>query len=228
MRQRRSPITEGPGVVLRYPLLVRIGTMMVCGVFGVAIVRGPSSALTLLVAIGSLCLTVAVLSYRAEINIAEVRVRYLPLWTRRVAMHEITLAVQERATTLVLLSQSGRVSLWGVSARNREALARVLPARLHAVESRIPTAAEGAAVVRRHVFRTIYLAAAFLLTLAFSVPFVNDNRWHAYADSVGQYVIVACLIFFIVFLLQGTVAWALWSYKRKNDKIDASLSRHER
>jgi hypothetical protein len=228
MKKRRSSTTEKPGVVLRYPLLVRIGTMVVCAVFGVAILRGPSSALTILAAIGSLGIMVAVLSYRAEINTTEVRVRYLPFWISSTPIGEITRAVQERSTTVVLLGQSVKISLWGISARKREALSRVLPARLYAVGSRMPTAAQATAVVRRHVMRTIYLAAAFLLTLTFSVPFVNDNRWHAYADSVGRYVMLACLILLMLFLLQGTAAWALWSYKRKMDKIDDSLSRHER
>lgn len=226
MKKRRSSTTEKPRLVLRYPLLIRIGAMTVCAVFGVAILRGPSSVLTILAAIGSLGIMVAVLSYRAEINTAEVRVRYLPLWISSTPVREITRAVQERATTLVLLSESGRISLWGVSARDREALAEVLPARLYS-EPRIPTAAQGAAVVRRHVARAIYLGAAFLLTAALSVPFMNDNRWHKHFDTVGQYVLSGCLIILILFLLQGTAAWALWSYKRKMDKIDASLSRHE-
>jgi len=228
MGKPRSLPKERRGVVLRYPLLIRIGTIAVSAVFGVAILRGPSSALTILVAIGSLCLMVAVLSYRAQINTTEVRIRHLPFWTRSTPMHEITQAVQQRSTSLILLSQSGRISLWGISARNREALSQVLPARLYTVEPRIPTKAEGAAVVRRHVMRAIYLAAAFVVTFAFSIPFVNDNRWHAYADSVGRYVLLACLIFLMLFLLQGTAAWALWSYKRESDKIDDRLSRHQR
>ena len=40
MKKRRSSTTEKPRLVLRYPLLIRIGAMTVCAVFGVAILRG--------------------------------------------------------------------------------------------------------------------------------------------------------------------------------------------
>ncbi len=226
MRDRGSSTTDELGVALRYPLFIRLGAIAVCAVVGVAILRSPS-ILSILVAISSFGLMVAVLSYQAEISTTLVRIRYLPFWTSTTAVYEIKRAVQERTTALVLVTESGRIPLRGISARNREALSLVLPARLYETESRTPAEDQGAAVVRRHVVRTIYLAAAFLLSLAFSVPFVNDNRWHSYADSVGRYVMLACLICLMLFLLEGTAAWALWSYKRKSDKIDVRLSRHK-
>jgi hypothetical protein len=217
---------DRPGVVMKYPLLVRFGTLFACAVLGLAVLRNAATKPTMAVGAGAICLAVAVFSYRAEVNTTEVRVRYLPFYVRRAPLGDITQIVQKRTT--VLVTRSGRISLWGLTPKAREDLSQILPARLYAGEPRIPTQAESAAVVRRHAVRTLCLAVGFVLTALFSVPFLNDNRWHPYADDVGRYVLLACLIFFMLFLFQGAIAWALWSYRRDIAKIDDRLSRHKR
>ncbi len=70
-------------VVTRYPLPVRLGAVLVCMIFAASIAKGPVGNGTVIVAVGAACLSVAILAYRAEIDEAEVRVRYVPFLTRR-------------------------------------------------------------------------------------------------------------------------------------------------
>ena len=73
-------------VVTRYPLSIRCGAVLVCVLFAVSIARGPVSTRTIVVAVAALSLSVALLTYKAEVDPAEIRVRYLPFYTKHTLM----------------------------------------------------------------------------------------------------------------------------------------------
>ncbi len=205
-------------VVARYPLLVRLGSLIPCGLLGVASTRGPVSTLTLLVAIGAAFLAMAVVSYRAEVNRTEIQIRYLPFYTKRTPLQDVIQVFEER--TLVLVTPTARIPLWGLSANAREDLFRILPHHLRTAHEEPDRLTDPVAVIRRHVKRTIYLTAGFVITSALSVPFLDGNPWHQYANQIGKYVLLLCLCLFLLLLLQAGITWALWSYKRDVDRID--------
>jgi hypothetical protein len=93
-------------IVARYPVPVRLGAVLVCAVFAVAIARGPVSNGAVIVAVGAACLSVAVLAYRAEIGETEVRIRYAPFFTKRTPIRDVTHVVEER--TLVLITPTSK------------------------------------------------------------------------------------------------------------------------
>src|ERR1700679_1303827 len=77
-------------VVARYPVLVRSAGPLVCGLFAVGAARGPVSAFAAAVGVGFFCLTLAILAYRVEVDRSEIRVRYMPFYTKRVPTRDVT------------------------------------------------------------------------------------------------------------------------------------------
>jgi hypothetical protein len=70
-------------VVTRYPLPIRVGSVSVCAMLAIGVTRGPVHGMTIVVTFGAMCLSVAVLAYRAEVNGTEVCIRYAPFYSRR-------------------------------------------------------------------------------------------------------------------------------------------------
>ena len=200
-------------VVTRCPLAIRLGVLIACGLLAFGIVRGPVSSWTLLVALGALCLTISILSYKAEVDRREVRVRHLPFYTSHTPLLEITHLVEER--TLVLVPGTTKIPLWGLSATAREELFRILPSSSYP-PTRIGRT-DNAAAVRRFAQYTTIVAGAFLVNLALSIPFLHGNRWNRYIDAIGKYVLLVCLCTFLLLLFLGGFTIILRDAKRAAD-----------
>lgn len=205
-------------LVIRYPLLVRVVSSLPCFVVAGAIIKGSIHATTIVVFVGALCLSVAVLAYRAEVSATEVRIRYLPFYTRHTPMRDITHFIEKN--TLVLVTATSQIPLWGLSLKARQPLFELLPKHLETAPTHPTRTTDSAAVVLRHVRRTILIAAAFVVTVTFSVPFLHGNPWNAYVDTFGKYVIFACLCAFLLLLFQAGFTYVLWSSKRTFDRIE--------
>lgn len=200
--------------------------VLMCLVFAVSIVRGPVGAQAIIGAVGALCLSVPIWSYKAEVDPSEVRVRYLPFYTKRTLMRDVTHLVEEK--TLVLVTATSKIPLWGLSLKAREALFYVLPRRLDVAPKPLETRTDSDAVVRRFVRWTILAAVAFFVDLCLSIPFLKGNPWNQYVDTIGKYVLFLCLCMFLLLVFLAGFTYVLWSSKRAFDKIerDERLHRH--
>lgn len=204
-------------VITRYPVATRCIVVVMCALFLVSHARGPVSAGTVVVAIGALGLTVAILSYKAEIDTAEVRVRYLPFYTKRTPVRDITYVLDER--TLILGTATGKIPLWGLSQRTRTQLFKILPRRLAAAsppDSRI----DSAALVRRHTRWTILAGIGFVIAAAAVVPFLAGFPLHNDWNSGGKYVLLLCIGFFILFVFEAGFTYLLSYSKRALDRVE--------
>jgi hypothetical protein len=205
-------------VVTRYPVFIRYGTVLACLVLAVGIAKGPVSTRIVVIAASIVCLAIAILAYKAEIDAVEVRVRYLPFYIKRTPLREITHLAEEK--TLVLVTATSKIPLWGLSAEARESLSDILPSHLNQTRTHPSRRTDSAAVVRRHVKRTIVVATAFFISLILSVPFLEGNRWNRYVDTIGKYVLFFCLCTFLLLLFQAGFTYVLWSSKRAFDSIE--------
>lgn len=205
-------------LVTRYPLVIRFGMLLVCALLAVGLTRGAIHAMTIIVTFGAVCLTVAVLAYRAEINDNEVRVRYAPFYTRRVPVQEIVHLVEGK--TLILVTTTRRLPLWGASDKTREALFQMLPHHLDVTPSQPSTRNRFLVSIRKHRRWTIVAGVGFLITAALVFPFFKGNALHEYWSSVGQYLLLLCLLLFIAFIFEAGFTWVLWSTKREADRIE--------
>ncbi len=205
-------------VVTRYPVFIRCGMVLMCLVFAVSIVRGPVTTRTIIVAAGVFCLCVAILSYKAEVDPSEIRVRYLPFYTKRTPMRDVTRLVEE--TTLVLVTATSKIPLWGLSLKARGPLFEILPRRLDVVPSRPASRRDSAAVVRRCVSLTIVVAVVFAVNLGLAIPFLKGNPWNQYVDTIGKYILFLCLCMFLLFVFLAGFTYVLWSSKKAFDKIE--------
>ncbi len=205
-------------VVTRYPLSIRCGMVMMCLVFAVSIARGPVSTRTIIVAVGVLCLSVAILSYKAEVDPTEIRVRYLPFYTKRTPMRDVTHLLEEK--TVVLVTATSKIPLWGLSLKARGPLFEMLPRRLDVPPTHPNRRTDSAAIVRRFARWTILAAVAFIVNLCLSVPFLKGNPWNQYVDTIGKYVLFLCLCMFLLLVFLAGFPYVLWASKRAFDKIE--------
>ena len=178
-------------VITRYPLLVRLGASLACLLLLFSMARGPVHPWTVVVALGAFCLTGAVLAYRVQINNREVRIRYLPFYTKCTQLRDVTHLLEER--TIVLATPIARIPLWGLSSKDREELFEIFPSHLEFAPSKSSDQSDSAQVIRRYLRRTIYLAIGFAMTASFSIPFLRGNPWNKYVDTVGKYIFFTCL-----------------------------------
>jgi hypothetical protein len=139
-------------------------------------------------------------------------------------MRDVTHLVEEK--TLVLITATSKITLWSLSLKDREPLSEILPSHLDVLPMQPRGRTDPAAVVRRNTKRAVVVGAAFIVILGFSIPFLKGNPWNRYADSIGKYVLFLCLYLFLLALLQGSIAYALWSYKRTLDKIGRAEKLH--
>ena len=203
-------------VITRYPVFIRSGMVLICLAFAVSFARGPISTRTIVVAAGTLCLSVAILSYKAEVDPSEIRVRYLPFCTTRTPMRDVTHLVEEK--TLVLVTATSKIPLLGLSLKAREPLFEILPRRLNVVPKHPKRRTDSAAVVRRHMGRTVVVAVTFVVSLGLAIPLLKGNPWNAHVDTIGKYVLFFCFFMFLV--IQTGFTYVLWSSKRAFDKIE--------
>jgi hypothetical protein len=211
-------------VVTRYPIFIRCGMVIVCLVLAIGIVRGSVGSGTIIVAVGAVGLTIVILAYKAEVEATEVRVRYLPFYTKRTPMQAVTHLVEEK--TLVLVTADSKIPLWGLPMKAREPLFEILPRHLEVTTTHPNRRTDSALVVRRHVRRTILVAIAFVVSLGLSVPFLKGNPWNQYVDRVGKYILFFCLCMFLLLLFQAGFTYVLWSSKRAFDRIEREEQLH--
>lgn len=210
-------------VVTRYPMPIRIGSVFVCLLLAIGIARGPVHGMTILVAFGAVCLSVAVLSYRAEVNQTEVLIRYAPFFTNHTPVRDITHVAEGK--TLILMTSTSRIPLWGFSDTARGSLLHILPRHIDFEPSRPGRQSDSAASIRKHRRWMIAAGIGFLLTAVLVVPFFKGNALHDYWDRAGQCILLLCLLFFIVLIFEAGFTWVLWSAKRDIDRIE---NRHVR
>ena len=209
-------------VITRFPVFIRSGMVLTCLALAVSFARGPVSTRTIIVAAATLCLSVAILSYKAEVDPSEIRVRHLPFYTTRTPMRDVTHLVEEK--TLVLVTDSSQIPLWGLSLKARGPLFDILPGRLDVVPTRPTKRTDSAAVVRRHIRRTILVAVTFVVSLGLAIPFLKGNPWNAYVDTFGKYILFFCFFMFLLAVIQAGFTYVLWSRKRAFDKLERELA----
>jgi hypothetical protein len=212
-------------VVTRYPPMIRVGMLLVCAVLAIGLTRGSVHPMTVIVAFAAVCLTVAVLAYRTEINEKEVSVRYVPFFTRHIPLREIINLVEGK--TLILITATSRVPLWGLSDKARGVIFQILPRHLDVLGSQSESQKDSVVSIRKHRRFTIVAAVGFLVMALSVVPFFKGNALHDYWSSAGQYLLLMCLLFFIAFVFEAGFTWVLWSTKREVDEI-ARRSIHRR
>jgi hypothetical protein len=187
--------------------------------------RGPVHSTTILIFIAVVCLSVAVLAYRAEIDATEVRIRYAPFYTRRIPIRDVTSLVEER--TLFLVTQTARMPLWGLSPAARKAVFRVLPHQIDVVPSgpNTHTQIDSAVALRHHARWAILAGVAFVVTTALVIPFLHGNPLQDHWNSVGKHLLLLWMGFFGVVVFEAGFIWVLWSSKRDFDKIEKTHDR---
>jgi len=205
-------------VVTRSPVLVRIGGSAICLLLVAGVMTRPVHASTVIITVVAICWDVCLLAYRAEVDAAEVRIRYAPFYVKRTPMGEVTHLTEKR--TLVLVTATKTIPLWGLSPNAREELFKLLPHRLEVVADRRRSRADPAASLRRYLRWTAYVGAGIVATIALLVPFLQGNPLHEYADSIGKYVMFVFKILWILFFWLAGMSWVYWSYLREERLID--------
>jgi hypothetical protein len=122
--------------------------------------------------------------------------------------------------TLILVTPTSRIPLWGFSDAGREKLFQMLPNHLDIVPSRLGSRVDSVVTVRRHLRGTIIAGLGFLVTVLLLVPFFKGNAWREHRSSLGEYLLLACLLFFIAMVCEAGFTWVLWANKRDIDKIE--------
>jgi hypothetical protein len=205
-------------VVTRYPLPIRVGSVVVCVLLAIGVTRGPVHGMTMLVTFGAICLAVAVLAYRAEVNGTEVCIRYTPFYSRRTPVRQVLHMVEGK--TLVLVTATSRIPLWGLSDAGRDELFQILPHHLDMVAARPGSRVDSGVSLRRHLRGAIITGIGFLVTVLLLVPFFKGNAWREHRSSVGEYLLLACLLFFIAMVCEAGFTWVLLANKRDIDRIE--------
>lgn len=211
-------------VVTRYPLLLRACVSIVSAVFVVALVRGGLSPLTIVIAVAWSCVAVSLLSYRTETCSTEIRVRYLPFYSRRIGTQDIAYLAEGR--TLVIVTPVSRVPLWGLTAGQRESVLKILPTCLNTNSAR--TKGDPRTNLHHHRRLTIYAGVGFVVSLVLLVPFLNHNALNKYWNGAGKYVLLLCMGFFVAFIFKAGTTYAYWSYLRDIDKVKKRDPSHRR
>lgn len=223
MKSAREPRRRNK-VVTRYPLSIRCGVVLITALLAFAIARGSATTGAIVVGFGSACLSIVLLAYRAEVSPTEIRVRYLPFYARKTPIRDVSHLAEGK--TLVLVTATSRIPLWGLSMKTRESLFEILPRHLEVMAAHRNRRTDAAADVRRNGRRTILVPAAFVVSLGLSIPFLNGNPWHSYVDMIGKYIAFFCLVMFLLLLFQAGFTYVLWSSQREFEKIAREQHSH--
>jgi hypothetical protein len=140
------------------------------------------------------------------------------VYTKRTPMRDITHLVEDR--TLVLVSATAKIPLWGLSLKARGPLFELLPRHLDVLPSHPNRPSDPAMVVRRHVRWTILAGVGFVTTAGAVIPFMDGYPLHRYWNSVGKHLLLLCLGFFIIFVFEVGFTCLLWSRKRVLDESE--------
>ena len=115
-------------------IAIRVGSVLVCLFLFFGIARGAVKPLPIVAALGAAaCLSIALVSYRAHIDMDEIQVRYWPFFTKRTQIKDVVAIAEER--TLVFVTPTSRIPIWGLTAKAREHLSEMLPHRLRVSET---------------------------------------------------------------------------------------------
>ena len=205
-------------LTLRYPRTVRLVIPLVWAFLATGLLRGPIHAGTIAITCIAICLNIHLLAYRAEVDDTEVRIRYAPFVTRHTAIRDITHLVEER--TLVLVTATSRVPLWGLSIAARETLFRILPRHFQVVSPKRKGDIAMVASLRRHLRWTIWIAIGFTVAVVLLIPFLNDNPLNKYWNTGGKYLVLVCMVLFVSLVYVGCTTLFDWSYLRSIYRIE--------
>jgi hypothetical protein len=205
-------------VVARYPFPIRLGSLLVCVLLAISTTRGPLHGITICAAFGALCLTVAVLSYRIQINATEICIRYAPFLSMRSPVQDVVRLAEGGA--LILVTSTSRIALRGLSDAARGDVLHILPRRLEFEPSRPGGSNELEISIKKHRRWTIIAGVGFLALGALVIPFFKGNALHGYWDRAGKYLLLLCLLFFIALVFEAGFTWVLWSAKQDIGKIE--------
>ena len=128
-----------------------------------------------------------------------------------------------------MVTSTSSIPLWGLSIGTREEFLKLLPRRLEVQappsSPRPPSLADS---VRKHLRWTVAAGCGFLVMGGLAAPFFKGYPLYGYRNTVGRYVLLLCLLFFIAFVFESGFTWVLWSAKRDIEKIEGRRSRGHR
>ena len=107
-------------------------------------------------------------------------------------------------------------------------LGRRLRLQLEKVAPRRRKESVDAQYLRIHLRLTCCVAGGFIVSAAVSYQFLAGSAWHAYADTIGKYVIFLCLCFWIALVFEAALTWGAWSYKRVIEATNAKYGRERK
>lgn len=195
----------------------RASVLLLSVLLAVTVARNPTSLPAILAFAIALCLTVPILAYRAAVDATYIHIRYLPFWTSRTPTRDVTQVLDER--TLVLVSETARIPLWGLPLAAREPLFEILPRRFNVQHSQPSRPAVDPALIRRMARLSVIAGLGFVASLAALTLVLAGFPLHRYWESVGKYLIFPCMGFLTWFLLQAVLTYSLWSANREIEGI---------
>jgi hypothetical protein len=206
----------------RYPVSARSLAVLVCVLFAIAIAkdiaRGSVNAPTIIVAVVVLGLSASVLAYKAEVDANLIHIRYFPFYRKHTSFTDIRHVVN--GTTLVLVTSTSTIPLWGMSLEARKRLLEMLPGHIEVVRRDATSRTYARCVLRKHLRRTALAGAGLVATVTAVVPFLGGYPLHEYWDTVGRYVLIVCMASLLLFGAQAGFTLLLWSNKRIIEKLE--------
>jgi hypothetical protein len=155
--------------------------------------------------------TIYVLFYRVEVDESEIRVRYWPLINRSIPMSDVQYFSGDR--TIVLITATSKVSLWGLSADKRRQLFRILPERIEVQSGPRPHSDKAPSQsLRTHVRVTKFLGAGFLAISLTLIPFLHGRSLSYYWDPWGKIILLTDMALFLLLLFEIGITLVYWLY----------------
>lgn len=218
----RQSMRISPVIIARYPLHLRIIASGSCTLFLILVLaRSPIHVISIFSSIVFLGLTIALIAYRAEISEKEIAVRYLPFFTKRTLVRDVTDIVERQ--TIILVTATSQIPIWGLNSKTKEELVRILARHLsyYPTESEEePNIIDVKEKLRKHVRRTAILGGSFLVTALSNLPFLQGNLRRSPWLVVEKFLFALSLILLLTTIMEGFSALNFWSLKRQLQKID--------
>jgi len=212
-------------IVVRYPPLARALVLIVFALLVFSVASRPLHSGTVVVTLFIAILTAAVLAYRTEITRSGIRVRYAPFYEKRIRLEDVQHFVEER--NLVLVTAKGRVPLWNLPLRKREELFEILPGHLQIAPRQTSGKRDPRESLRVHFRRVILLGSCFVGTVVLLVPFLDDYPLNGYWNTVGKYLLVVCMVLFVLLAFEAVTTSVYWGYLRDIQRFEEQTHRRE-
>ena len=193
-------------VVATYSRIVPVGLLGVCAVLIRTVIKEPANSFVLITTIGLICLSVAILAYKAEVTSTEIRIRYLPLFSKRIPLRNIRGVRDDN--TLILVTQSKSIPIWGLSESSKKSVLEILWRQRNIAPAHRRLLPNAAAIVRKHKRRAVIFACAFVLSILLVIPFLAGNPLHEYWEW-AKYLLFLCLATLCLFAGQSGFAFSL-------------------